>query len=600
MNSKEKIVLIVTDFILVLTAFFLAVVIRFEGEFSYKYFYGFEWLFFSNALLVVVAFYFFGLYEKLWRYAGIQELKNIFLANVIAFLPAVIAAIATGGRYYSRSIIIIASLLSFFFTGGVRFFLRIVNERVSVSGGKRTLIVGANDAGEAILREILRNPTSGRTPVGFIDEDTQKVGVRIHNVKVLGTLEQLQEIVKTYAIEEIIIALPSPSLLRKVIRECEHIKVDFKVVPSLGDIIEGKLSVSSIRNVKLEDLLERKTVKLNMDSVKSFLKGKRILVTGAGGSIGSELCRQVIKHDIESLILLGRGENSIYEIMLELKGKSSVPLHQFIGDIRNYKRMETLMRRFRPQIVFHTAAHKHVPLMEENVSEAVENNVIGTKILMDLSEKWGVESFTLLSTDKAVNPTSVMGATKRLAEMYMKAFSSKKHRCRFSAVRFGNVLGSRGSVVPTFQKQISMGGPVTVTDERMTRFFMTIPEAVQLVIQAASMGKDGEIFILDMGRPVKIIDLARNMIRLSGFEPEKDIPIKILGIRPGEKLEEELVNIGEKTEKTEMDKILRVITNTVPFEEMEKIISHLKKLIEKGDDEEIKKYLVRVVPGYNP
>jgi FlaA1/EpsC-like NDP-sugar epimerase len=599
MSKKEKTILLIIDFLLVISSFYLAVLIRFEGEPSPRYIYSFEWLFLANAAIAIGIYYKFGLYEKLWRYAGVQELKNIFVANAIAYIPAFTAALVTGGVYYSRSIIVIAGMLTFFFTGGIRFLLRIINEQVGwATRGKKAVIVGANDAGETILRDIMRRRNGGFRPVGFIDEDLKKQNIRIHDVPVLGTIADLPRIVSEQEIEEIIIALPSPSLIQKVIGHCENLKVQFKVVPPLSEILDGKLSVNSIRNVEIEDLLERKTVCLYIEPVNSFLGGKRILVTGAGGSIGSEICRQIACHDVEKLILLGRGENSIYEINLELQGKMKNSPVQFIGDIRDRNRMEYLLKTYRPHIVFHTAAHKHVPLMESNPSEAVTNNVFGSKTLIDLSEEYGVESFILISTDKAVNPTSVMGATKRLSEMYMKAFCSKEHKCRFGSVRFGNVLDSRGSVVPTFRRQIAMGGPITVTHEDMTRYFMTIPEAVQLVIQAATMGKDGEIFILDIGQPVKIIDLARNMIRLSGLEPGKDIEIEIKGIRPGEKLEEYLVNKSEDAEKTDVEKILKVNTGSIPLDEMEKKLAELKNKAGNGDDESVHRYLAEIVPGY--
>lgn len=590
----------VTDFALVIFSMFLAIIIRFEGELSPKYFYNFEWLFLLNALFCIGSYYFFGLYEKLWRYAGVQEMKNIFLANVLAYTPVGVATLLTGGHYYSRSIIIIAALLSFFFTGGIRFVLRMISERMGQSTtGKRILIVGANDSGEAVLRELLRGRTNCYVPVGFIDEDRSKKNVRIHNIPVLGIISDLPEVVRRKDIQEIIIALPSPSLIQKVIAQCQHIKVQFKVVPGLSEIIGGRLSVSSIRNVEIGDLLEREEVSMDLEPVRGFLEGKRILVTGAGGSIGSELCRQVVRHKVEKLILLGRGENSIYEIALELKNKTQAPLVLFIGDVRDRERMETLMKQHQPQIVFHTAAHKHVPMMEDNVTEAVSNNVFGTVALMELCEKYGVESFTLLSTDKAVNPGSVMGATKRLSEMFMKSFSTQERKCRFSAVRFGNVLDSRGSVVPTFRRQIAMGGPVTVTHEEMTRFFMTIPEAVHLVILASTLGRKGEIFILDMGRPVKIIDLAKNLIRLSGFEPDKDIAIQIRGIRPGEKLSEELVNTGEQTEPTQIKKIQGVLTDTISLEEMEKKLAELREVVKTGNDEKTRQMLAKIVPNYD-
>ena len=597
MTLKEKITLIITDTFLVFFSIFLAILIRFEGNLTSRYFYGFEWLFIFIVLCCVGTYYAFGLYEKLWRYAGMQELKNIFIASIIAYVPSVGAVMVTGGKVYSRSIIIIAWLLTLLFTGGIRFLLRMIHEKLGLeTTGKRALIVGVNDAGEAILREILRKRTTGYLPIGFIDDDPQKKNIRIHNIPVLGKLDDLAEIVQEKEIEEIIIALPSPVLIQKVIGECENIKVEFKVVPSLSEIISGRMSVSQIRKVRIEDLLEREPVSLDTKKMSEFIRGKRILVTGAGGSIGSELCRQVLNYKPEMLILLGRGENSIYEIALELKNKTEIPLVSFIADIRDEKRMRTLLNKYKPQIIFHTAAHKHVPLMEDNVPEAITNNVFGTRLLMLLSEELGVENFILISTDKAVNPTSIMGSSKRLAEMLMKSLAQDAKNCSFSAVRFGNVLDSRGSVVPTFRRQISMGGPVTVTDERITRYFMTIPEAVQLVIEAGAMGGKGDIFILDMGKPVRILDLARNVIKLSGFEPGKDIPIKITGLRPGEKLYEELVNTGEKTEKTPFKKINRVITDTISLDCLEDNLKEFRKLIDKGDDKGIRELLVKVIP----
>jgi len=621
MTLKEKIFLIIIDIILVFFSIFLAVMIRFEGEPDPRFFYGFEWLFVFIAICCVASYQVFGLYEKLWRYAGIQELKNIFFANLVAYAPVAGAVIITGGEYYSRSIIAISGLLTFFFTGGIRFLLRIIHERMGLLvAGKRVLIVGANDAGESILREILRkageasltkaSAEDSYMPVGFIDDDPKKKNIHIHNVPVLGTIDELTEIATKNDIEEIIIALPSPPLIQKVVQKCENLRVEFKVIPSLSEIISGRLSVSQIRKVKIEDLLEREEVSLDCGMMQEFIKGKRILVTGAGGSIGSELCRQILRFGPEMLILLGRGENSIYEINLELKNviesgnfsttESSPELVTFIADIRDEARIRTLLKKYKPNIIFHTAAHKHVPLMEHNVPEAITNNVFGTRQLMLIADEYGVESFILLSTDKAVNPTSIMGATKRLAEMIMKAYSPKAKQCRFSAVRFGNVLDSRGSVVPTFRRQIAMGGPVTVTDEKMTRYFMTIPEAVQLVVEAGAMGEAGEIFILDMGKPIRILDLARNMIKLSGFEPGKDIPVKIKGIRPGEKLEEELVNTGEKTEKTRYSKILRVITDTMTYSAISGKLEELKELAEAGDERGIRDKLKEIIPNFKP
>lgn len=602
MRILQKASLIVADLLLILTAFYLSLLIRFEFEglgIPLRFLEGHIKFYAVNAFICIITFYLFSLYDKVWRYAGVQELVNILKAVTASYLPMVVWSFAVGGNIFPRSSVIIAWLLTFFFIGGIRFALRLSSEvpQILRAQGKKILIVGANDAGEMTLRELQRYPGLGYLPVGFVDDDKTKQKLTIHGVPVIGRKEDIPRLVQEKEIEEIIIALPSPSLVRGVVSLCQKLKVKLKIVPSLSQIIDGKFSVSQIREVEIEDLLEREPVKLDMARVSSYLYGKKVLVTGAGGSIGSEICRQVIGFHPSELVLMGRGENSIYEISIELKNKTNVPLVNFIGDMRDKARMEYLFSRYRPEVVFHAAAHKHVPLMEENVPEAVSNNVFGTMNLLDLSDKFGVERFIFLSTDKAVNPTSVMGTSKRLAEicLKMKATASKT---RFMAVRFGNVLDSRGSVVPTFRRQIAMGGPVTVTHPDMTRYFMTIPEGVQLVIQAGALGEGGEIFILDMGKPVKIMDLARNMIKLSGFEPEKDIPIQVLGIRPGEKLTEELVNIGENTNPTEVEKIFKVKTNIPDFSFLQKSLGDLRKSVESENEEELKKKMKEIITNY--
>jgi len=411
---------------------------------------------------------------------------------------------------------------------------------------KRALLVGAGDAGEAVLREFSRQPGFAYQIMGLVDDDPQKRKLNIRGFRVLGKTSDLPELIKNLQVQEVIVAYPSPSLISKVVEICRKIQVEIKVVPALEELVKGRIKVSGLRDVDIADLLERDEVQIDFKGINEYLGGKRILVSGAGGSIGSEICRQVLRFNPEMLILLGRGENSIHEIAIELSAKSDVPLIKYIADIRDISRMENLFKLYKPQVVFHAAAHKHVPLMEDNVPEAISVNVFGTRNLLELADKYAAESLVILSTDKAVKPVSIMGTSKCLAEMLLSLFS-KKSKTRYAAVRFGNVLSSRGSVIPTFKRQIALGGPVTVTDPEMTRFFMTIPEAVKLVIQAGALSKAGKtnIYILDMGRTVKILDLAKNLIRLSGYEPGKDIQFRFTGARPGEKLAEQLFEDGE-------------------------------------------------------
>ena len=457
-------------------------------------------------------------------------------------------------------------------------------------------MVGANDGGEAIVRELARED-SGLVCVGLVDPDPQKKGLRIHGAPVLGDLSEIPALSAKYGVQALILAGVKPALVREVVRlTSAQPELQLRIMPNLSEVMEGQVQVNRLREVQIEDLLERDPVVSDMQAVRGYLEGETVLVTGAGGSIGSEICRQVLKYGAKRVILLGRGENSIYEIGMELRNQ---PVVQFISNVGNKERMEVLFQRYHPQVVFHAAAHKHVPLMELNPSEAVTNNVFGTKLLIELAQKYGVRKLITISTDKAVNPTSVMGASKRLAELIL---ASRKIP-GFAAVRFGNVLGSRGSVIPTFKRQIAQGGPVTVTDPQMTRYFMTIPEAVSLVLQAGSLAQGGEIYVLDMGHPVKIIDLARNLIRLSGYEPDVDIPIKIVGLRPGEKLYEELTNTGEETEPTTIPKITRVTTEPPPANWSADKLEELRKVSFASDDAqtvEILKSLVLQTPPSEP
>lgn len=593
MNTGRKILFVVVDLLLSLCAIALSILIRFEGEIPLDFLAGSKVIFFSMALACVIAFYLYGLYEKVWRYAGMHELLTIVAAVSIGLAPFFLFALITGGKVYPRGIIIIAWFVNIFFLGGLRFLLRLAGQGLMmrrVKPGKRVLIVGANDVGEMVLREMQRQIEIGYIPIGLIDDDPSKRHVLIHGVPVLGKKEDIPAIILEKGIDELIIALTAPLIVRDIVMLCEKLKVGLKIIPSLSEMIDGRISVSQIREVQIEDLLERDPVKLDIAKMSEYLKDKRVLVTGAGGSIGSEICRQVIQFLPAELMLLGHGENSIYEIWVELSNRTSVPLKSFIGDIRDMARMSSLFSHFRPQVVFHAAAHKHVPIMEENIIEALTNNIFGTRNLVKLADSQGVERFIFLSTDKAVNPVSIMGASKRVAEMIV--FNScHSSRTKFVTVRFGNVLGSRGSVVPTFRHQIRMGGPITVTHEDMSRYFMTIPEAVQLVIQAGVIGEGGEIFILDMGKPIKILDLAKNMVRLSGLEVDHDIKISIQGIRSGEKLEEELVNRGENIEKTSVDKIFKVRSCEIRENELESFLSGLEGAIREQDEIAARKML---------
>ncbi|MCL5037668.1 MAG: polysaccharide biosynthesis protein [Chloroflexi bacterium] len=599
MTLRAKIIVGILDFIVIFVSVTLAILIRFEGVFHSQYFK--IWLILTLAVVSIGVYSLFGLYRRVWRYAGMHEVLLIIAAVTISYIPFGIAAFLAKGFLFPRSIIIIAWMLNLILTEGTRFSLRLYGEKRALPKSiapMRALIVGAGDMGENVLRVLSRHQRLSYLILGFIDDDPKKQKIRIHGIPVLGRTEDLPRIAVEKKVQEIIIALPSPSLVRNILNLCRDLGVEIRVVPALDQIVDGKIKVSQLREVEIKDLLEREPVELDTEAVAKYLEGKIVLVTGAGGSIGSEICRQVASFKPEKIILLGRGENSIHEIMIELSATTDVPLIPYIADIRDEHRLRHLFETYGPRVIFHAAAHKHVPLMEINVPEAISVNVLGTLNLARLAKEFNAEALTLLSTDKAVKPSSVMGASKRLAET-MLAGLSKDSGTRFVAVRFGNVLDSRGSVIPTFKRQIDLGGPVTVTHAEMTRFFMTIPEAVQLVLQAASQGESGGIYILDMGHPVRIMDLAINLIRLTGLEPGIDIPIKITGIRPGEKLTEELISKGEEATPTNIPKVLRVITVPVEPGFIEGNIPSLRKMIDENDDGGIRKKLAELLPGYD-
>ena len=522
------------------------------------------------ALLVKIpVYYFFGLYRRLWIYASTNELRLITIAVTTAsVLTSGVMLLLIGFDLIKpgmpRSALGIDWLISLILIGGSRFALRILAEQNTVMDKNKTrhaLILGAGDAGALVVRELQKSSQLNLVPIGFLDDDPTKQNHQIYGVSVIGKIEQLEKTLDTKQVDEVIIAIPSAPgrIIRLVNDVCRRKGITSRIIPGIYELIGGKVSVNRLREVDITDLLRREPVKIDDQLIGSILTNKRILVTGAGGSIGSEICRQIVRWNPSELVLLGHGENSIFESFMELKEDfPSLTIQPVIADVRDKNRIEEIFKTYQPEVVFHAAAHKHVPLMEVNVEEAITNNVLGTRNVVETASRHKVERLVFISTDKAVNPVSVMGATKRLAEMIVLD-TAQKNNLAYSVVRFGNVLGSRGSVVPVFKNQIARGGPVLVTHPEMQRYFMTIPEAVHLVLQAASMGKGGEVFMLNMGEQVRILDLAEDLIRLSGLEPQRDIEIQFTGIRPGEKLREELFEDGMNFEKTEHTEIFRMM-----------------------------------------
>jgi FlaA1/EpsC-like NDP-sugar epimerase len=555
-------------------------------------------------------------YRGWWRYVGISDLFGIMQASVLSTMITfalwfvVVLNIKTvrtrleNITNVEQSIFLLDMAGTFLLLAGLRMVIRLYFEEfrtVAASRLKRLLIVGAGNAGEALLREIHRMPIAQYEVTGFIDDDPAKQGTNIHGIQVLGNIEQLPKICEDRNIEEIAIAMPEATHYqrRRVVQVFDKgTKIRFRTVPSLTDIASGKLSVSQIRDVDINDLLGREAVELDLDLIEAFVKDKTILVTGAGGSIGSEMCRQVCNFNPKLLLLIEQAENPLFYMERELRKQfPDIPIEAIVCNITDKPRVEGIFEKYKPEVVIHAAAHKHVPLMELNPGEAIKNNIVGTQTVSDAANKYGSTNFVMISTDKAVNPTSIMGSSKRIAEMYIQDLSrtSKTH---FVTVRFGNVLDSDGSVVPTFKKQIAEGGPVTVTHPKMKRYFMTIPEASQLVLQAASMGKGGEIFVLDMGEPVKIVDLARELITLSGFKPGEDIEITFTNPRPGEKLFEELSIEGEDMQRTRHPKIS--IWKNIPMDRdrLRTGINEIVTIAQKQNYKEIVEKIKELVPEY--
>jgi FlaA1/EpsC-like NDP-sugar epimerase len=491
---------------------------------------------------------------------------------------------------------------------GVRVLRRMLAEREGAQASVHakvtsvpTMLIGAGQGGVAVAKEIRTRPSLGINPVGFLDDDPEKVGTVVHGIPVVGTTARLGEMCARYEAEQVLVTIArvSGSAVRRIVEQCEAAGLPVKIIPALYDIVAGKLDVARIRNVAIEDLLGRDTVQLDMHKIAAFIQGKTVLVTGAGGSIGSELCRQVARFSPSRLLLVERFETALFDIDRYLRReRQDVEIVPYVADITDHTRMQRIFQRGGVDVVFHAAAHKHVPMMEDNPGEAIKNNVLGTKGLADMSAAHGVGHFVMISTDKAVNPTSVMGASKRVAELYVQGMDQQSNTT-FVSVRFGNVLGSNGSVIPVFKQQIADGGPVTVTHPEMTRYFMTIPEATQLVLQAASLGKGGEVFILDMGEPVRIVDLAHDLIRLSGLEPNVDIPIEFSGIRPGEKLFEELATDEERAEKTRHEKIFIGRVQAAAWDGLCTGIERLARCSDSVDHAEVYEALRALIPEFS-
>lgn len=605
MKSKRTL-LVLLDILAISFSFVLAVLIRFDSSSYSQYLSIYTKYIVASTLIKLFINYIFNLYNSLWEYASVDELIEIVMASIIGGLISAFVMMLTG-NLMPRSMYVLTTFFNITLFGLTRFTVRIyrrlIHGALRRNKGPRILIIGAGAAGAMVLNEIRSHSGWKYDPIAFIDDDPRKKGKIINGIRVVGNRNDIIETCQTMDIDEIIIAIPAASKKDKqdIINLCSETKCKVKTLPGVFELINGKATISQIRDVEIIDLLGREEIKLNLDGLNTFIKDKRVMVTGGGGSIGSELCRQIAKFSPKEVLILDIYENTTYDIQNELlKDYKDLKLRICIGSVRDRLRIDEVIDNYKPQVVFHAAAHKHVPLMEDSPKDAVKNNVFGTLNVVQSSHKNGVEKFVLISTDKAVNPTNVMGATKRVCEMIVQAYNEIS-KTDFVAVRFGNVLGSNGSVIPLFKKQIQEGGPVNVTHKDVIRYFMTIPEACQLVLEAGSIAKGGEIFILDMGEPVKILDLAISLIKLSGLEPYEDIPIEIVGLRPGEKLYEELLLNKEVAIETINEKIF-----IEPAEHIDllKLMAKLQRLedevFSKASGNSVKESLSKIVKGYKP
>jgi FlaA1/EpsC-like NDP-sugar epimerase len=545
---RRDVALGLLDLAIVFVAYLAPLVLRFNGAVPHGYWANFRWFVLVAGVIHLSSNYLFGLYGQMWRYASVQEARRVVLSGFFSGAIILVTAFSLSERrLVPLSVVLLGSTLSLMGFGAVRFQSRLfgVRRRSVEIEAKRVLLVGAGDAGSMVLKDLRRNPSIGLTPVGIVDDDAKKVGLSLHGVPVLGKRSAIPNLARRLRVDQVFLTIPSATseVIRDVARLCEQAGVALRVLPSIGETVGGRVTARDIRDLKIEDLLGRQQVRTDLEAVAAIVRGRRVLVSGAGGSIGAEIARQILKFDPGSLLLLDHDETHLHDLITDL---AAGPVAEMaLADIRDQDRILSLFMRYRPEVVFHAAAHKHVDVLESHPEEALLTNIIGTANLTDAAVATGVARFVLISTDKAVKPVSVMGSSKWFAEQIVRSISGRN--CVFCAVRFGNVLGSRGSVIPTFLRQISLGGPVTVTDGAMARYFMSVEEAVQLVLQAAALSQGGEVFTLDMGEPVNILDLAKRLIRLSGRVPDRDVRIEMVGVRPGEKIVEDIVDPLEES-----------------------------------------------------
>ncbi len=606
--NSMNLILLLYDFVTVNLALYLGFALRFDGVIPRPFASRLLSLFFIYSIAYIFSLAAFGVYKRIWRYASLREAVLLSLSILLgATASNTITLFVDRSLVLPRSVIALQFLLSGIFIAGIRLLIRAgALERLRAlffrEIKKHVIVIGAGDAGALILREIQKHIELGIKVYGILDDDKNKLGKEVYGAKVIGTTDDLANILEKRSIDEVIIAMPTApgTVIRRILNTCQKASVQTRTLPALFEIVSGNVSMNHLRSVQLEDLLRREPVRIVNDEIAEYLTGKRVLITGGAGSIGSEICRQVARFHPEFIAVYDHCENSLYRLELEIKKTyPNVTFLPLIGSIQDTTRVDQVFAQLRPHVVFHAAAHKHVPMMEYNPCEAVKNNIFGTKTVAQTADRYKVERFVLISTDKAVNPTNVMGATKRVAEMIMQ-YMNEQSSTTFMAVRFGNVLGSDGSVVPLFRKQIAEGGPVTVTHPEVTRYFMTIPEACQLVLQAGAIGEGGEVMLLDMGEPTKIKDLAEDLIRFSGFEPGRDIEIKYIGLRPGEKLFEELLLDEENTTATRHEKIY--VANLAKYDVAEflEIMAVLEKLGKNGDEKGVRLALQDLTKTYQP
>ncbi len=623
--NNNFLIIFLADVLFLSAALYTAFLIRFEFRIPSYFIESFVGMLPYALLIKIACFYFFDLYRGMWRYTSVSDLVNIIKAATLSSLVlAALIAFKTRFIGYSRSVFLIDWFLTILFIAGFRLAIRLFFEsytreskiekaRPSFSAlirkrrknARNLLIIGAGDCGEKIFREIHNNSALPYRIVGFLDDNRNKIGRKIHGIPVLGKISEISPAIDKVKANEALIAIPSATgeQMRVIVEHCKTSEIPFKTVPGYGELINGKVSVKAIRDVAYRDLLGREIVKLDEKGIGAFIEGNSVLVTGAGGSIGSELCRQICRFKPGKILLYERAESPLFEIELELKRSfGDVPVVPILGDIQDPAQLRKTFEIHRPQTVFHAAAYKHVPMLELQPWKALENNIVGTANLLKVINTFDIDRFVFVSTDKAVRPTNVMGASKRVAEMLIQCQDhAQVAKTKFAIVRFGNVVGSVGSVVPLFKKQIEIGGPVTVTHPDVTRYFMTIPEACQLILQAGALCNDQvEVFVLDMGQPVKIADMARDLIRLSGFEPDVDIKIEYIGLRPGEKLYEELITDGEGVVGTSHEKIMTLRGEVCNLAQLNSEIDELVQFSADQDIEKIKAVFKKIVPDYQP